>query len=259
MRLNQYLSKIEQGEAINLDRFIACLPYSDPQEWRKIYQATRRRGGYQLTILDPERHKALFTPLVQDRISAAKTGRSHDFPGSFAHILVLNRCCESQLPFVVLSDASGFKVCGKLVGKQAVIIENQENFYRYRAFMDVIHQSGLAENCDILLGSGNQICHQLNQRFLSRYEVIYCAQDLDAGGLSIYQSLKKSLPQCRWLAPPDWEIHKEKFRLAPKNADQLVKAIKLARELGLTQEADLMNQTRAFLEQEALLPALPQD
>ncbi|WP_337246999.1 Wadjet anti-phage system protein JetD domain-containing protein [Photobacterium halotolerans] len=217
------------------------------------------RGGYQLTILAPERHRALFTPILQDRISAAKSGRSHDFSGSFAHVLVLNRCCESLVPFVVLSDARGFKTSGQLVGKRAVIIENQENFYCYRAFLTALDQPDLAESCDILLGSGNQICHRLNHRFLAEYEVIYCAQDLDSGGLSIYQSLKKSLPQCHWLAPPDWDLHRDKFRLAPKSADQLAKAIKLARELGLTQEADLMNQTRAFLEQEAFLPALPQD
>lgn len=40
---------------------------------------------------------------------------------------------------------------------------------------------------------------------------------------------------------------------------QLAKAIQLARNLGLSQEADIMNQTRAFLEQEALLPIFFQD
>ncbi|WED22830.1 DUF2220 family protein [Vibrio sp. JC009] len=259
MKLNPYLTKIEQGDTINLDRFIDCLPYSDPQEWRKIYQAVRVRGGYQLTIIDSDRHQALYLPELTDRVSASGLGRSHDFSCSFAHILVLNQHCYSQIPFVVVSDADGFKTQGKLVGKCAVIIENCENFYRFRKFLSAIGQSDLADSCDIFFGAGNQICDRLNLAFLSQYDVIYCAQDVDLGGLITYQTLKNALPQCQWLAPADWEIHRNKFQLAPKNANQLAKAIKLARELKLTQEADLMNQTRAFLEQEALLPELTQD
>ena len=259
MKLNQYLNKIEQGVAINLDRFVKCLPYIDPYEWRKVYQAVRVRGGYQLTIVDSDRHQALYMPELTDRASASRCGRSHDFSCSFAHILVLNHQCKSQIPFVVVSDANGFKTEGSLVGKRAVIIENCENFYRYRAFLSAVDHSELADSCDIFFGAGNQICDRLNLRFLSGYDVIYCAQDVDLGGLTTYQTLKKSLPQCQWLAPVDWEVYRDKFKLAPKNASQLTKAIKLARELKFTQEAELMNQTRAFLEQEALLPELIQD
>ncbi|OXX73429.1 hypothetical protein B9J87_05890 [Vibrio sp. V19_P1S1T109] len=259
MKLNQYLDKIERGEAINLDRFIRCLPFSDFLEWRNIYQAVRVRGGYQLSIIDSAQHHALYLPIAQDRISAAKSGRSHDFSSSFAHILLLNRHCQAQVPFVVLSDEKGFKTEGQLSGRHAVIIENIENFYRYHAFFDALECSDLADSCDILLGAGNQICHLLNRNFLTQYEVIYCAQDLDLGGLTIFQTLKKSLPQCRWLAPPDWDVHRNQFKLVPKSAEQLVAAIELARELGLSREADILNQTRAFLEQEALLPASPQD
>ncbi len=259
MNLNQYLEKIEQGKAINLDRFIESLPFTDAFEWRSVYQATRVRDGYQLTIIDQNKHQALYLPDAQDRVDAANNGRSHDIACSYAHILVLNRLCQSEIPFVVLSDANGFKTEGKLVGKHAVIIENVENFYHFRAFLSVLQRSDLIENCDILLGAGNQICDRLNHSFLAQYEAIYCAQDLDLGGLTIFQTLQKSLPQCHWLAPADWELYRNKFRFAPKNATQLTKAIALARKLGLTQEADLMNQTRAFLEQEALLPALSQD
>lgn len=253
MLLNQYLAKIEQGKPINLDRFIACLPYSDTQQWRQVYNAVRVRGGYQLTIIDEQAHQALVKPLMEDRVSAAKYGRSHDFTTSFSHILVLNQHCSSGIPFVVLSDVHGFKTEGNLYGKQAVIIENVENFYRYEAFLAAIKQHGLIANCDILLGAGNQICHQLNLPFLSQYDVIYCAQDLDLGGLTIYQTLQNALPQCQWLSPPDWDGHRDKFNLKPKTSDHLVKAVKLARDLGLTQEAELINQTRAFLEQESFL------
>ena len=251
--LNQYLTKIEQGKAINLDRFIACLPYSDLQQWRQVYKAVRVRGGYQLTIIDEQAHQALYKPLMQDRVSAAKYGRSHDFTTSFSHILVLNQHCSFGIPFIVLSDVSGFKTEGKLFGKQAVIVENVENFYRYETFLAAIEQHGLIANCDILLGAGNQICDQLNLPFLSEYDVIYCAQDLDLGGLTIYQTLKNVLPQCQWLSPPDWEVYRDKFTLKPKTSHHLAKAIQLARDLGLTQEAELMNQTRAFLEQESFL------
>ncbi len=64
----------------------------------------------------------------------------------------------------------------------------------------------------------------------------------------MYGTLKKSLPQCEWLAPVDWDVFQNKFKLKPKSADHLAKAIELARNLGLDSEADLMNKTRLFLE-----------
>ena len=91
------------------------------------------------------------------------------------------------------------------------------------------------------------------------FRSIYCAQDIDLGGLTIYKTLKASLPQSNWLAPSDWEVFRNKFKLKPKNSTHLEKAIQLARDLELNTEADLMNQTRSFLEQEALLPELSQD
>ena len=259
MKLNQYLTKIAQGNSINLDRFIACLPNSDFNEWSKIYSVTRVRGGHNLTILDEKRHNALFEPEPSNRVSASHVGRSHDFPSNFAHMLVLNHITKSQIPFVVVSSLDGYKTEGKLVGKRAVLIENIENFYRYREFLEFIGHSSMVDSCDIIFGSGNQICHHLNHSFLSCYDEIYCAQDIDLGGLTIYKTLKNSFPQSNWLAPDDWEIFRNKFKLKPKNSTHLEKAIQLARDLGLNIEADLMNQTRSFLEQEALLPELSQD
>ena len=132
MKLNQYLNKISQGGSINLVRFIEYLPYSDVNEWRKIYSATRVRGGYKLVIVNEDRHNALYEEVPSDRVSASNMGRSHDFPSNFSHILVLNHLIKSQVPFVVVSDVNGFKTEGKLIGKRAVLIENIENFYRYK-------------------------------------------------------------------------------------------------------------------------------
>ena len=259
MKLNQYLSKISQGSSINLDRFIECLPYSDMNEWRKVYSATRVQSGHQLTILDEKRHLALFELMPNDRVAGAHSGCSHDFPSNFAHVLVLNGTTKSQVPFVVVSDVNGYKTKGELVGKRAVLIENIENFYRYQEFLEALGHSGLVEDSDVIFGSGNQICHHLNTSFLSSYENIYCAQDVELGGLTTFKSLKNTLPQCQWLAPANWEAFRGSFKLKPKNSNHLAKAIKLARELDLNTEADLMNQTRHFMEQEAFLPVLKQD
>jgi hypothetical protein len=259
MKLNQYLNKISHGQPINLDRFIKCLPFSDKNEWRKIYSATRDSDGHKMVILDDERHRALFEAEVSDRVGASHFGRSHDFPSNFAHLLVLNSTAKSQIPFVVVSDANGFKTQGSLNGKRAVLIENIENFYRYREFLAFIGHPLLADDSDIIFGSGNQICHNLNMPFLASYDEIYCAQDVELGGLVIYKTLKNALLKCRWLAPVDWSVYRSKFKLKPKSSAHLVKAIELARELGLNSEADIMNNTRSFLEQEALLPEIQQD
>ncbi len=259
MKLNKYLTKISHGEAINLDRFIKCLPFSDKDEWRNIYVATRVGKAHRMEILDEVRHRALFESEVSERVAASNLGRSHDFPSNFSHILVLNSSTESLVPFVVVSERKGFKTNGRLNGNRAVLIENIENFYRYKEFLELIGHAMLAKDSDIIFGAGNQICHHLNKLFLSAYEEIYCAQDVELGGLTTFKSLKKSLPQCKWLAPGDWEAFRGSFKLKPKNSNHLAKAIKLARELDLNTEADLMNQTRHFMEQEAFLPVLKQD
>lgn len=259
IKLNNYLKKIEQGKAINLEQFIRYLPYSDPHEWRKVYRAQRVGGGHQLFIDNMEQHQALYTPEANGRAEASHNGRSHDFSCSFSHLLVINTESSSQIPFVVVSDKDGFKTEGTYLGKQAVIIENTENFYRYREFLESIGHSKLIHGSDIILGAGNQICHQLNIDFLSQYDEIYCSQDIDLGGLTIYQTLKKLIPQCKWLSPIDWHPYINKFQLLPKEDIHLVKAIRLARQLGLEQEAELMNKTRHFLEQEAFLPEQKED
>lgn len=259
MKLNSYLRKIEQGQPINLEHFRRCLPFSDDGAWRKIYSYVRVRNGYLLTIDDTEAHNKLYVEKPSSRVSASKLGRSHDFQTNFSHLLVLNHFNDSQIPFVVVCDINGFRTGGELLGKRAVLIENIENFYRYQEFLEALGHSGLVEGSDVIFGSGNQICHHLNISFLSSYKDIYCAQDLELGGLTTFKSLKNVLPQCKWLAPADWETFRGNFKLKPKNSDHLAKAIKLARELGLNTEADLMNQTRHFMEQEAFLPVFKQD
>lgn len=259
MKLNHYLRKIEQGQPINLEHFRQCLPFSDEDKWRKIYSFVRAHDGYLLTIDDIEAHNELYLEKPSNRVGASKLGRSHDFQTSFSHLLVLNRANDSQIPFVVVCDVNGFRTGGKLVGKRAVLIENIENFYRYHEFLEALGHSRLVEDSDVILGSGNQICHHLNISFLSSYEDIYCAQDVELGGLTTFKSLKNALSQCKWLAPVDWEVFRGSFKLKPKNSNHLAKAIKLARDLDLNTEADLMNQTRHFMEQEAFLPVLKQD
>lgn len=259
MKLNSYLKKIEQGQPINLEHFRRCLPFSDDEAWRKIYSFVRVRDGYLLTIDNIEAHYELYLEKQSNRVSASKLGRSHDFQTNFSHLLVLNRFNDSHIPFVVVCDVNSFRAGGKLVGKRAVLIENIENFYRYQEFLEAIGHSRLVGDCDVIFGSGNQICHRLNLSFLSSYEDIYCAQDVELGGLTTFKSLKNALPQCKWLAPVDWEAFRGNFKLKPKNSSHLTKAIKLARELDLNTEADLMNQTRHFMEQEAFLPVFKQD
>ncbi|EEZ39827.1 hypothetical protein [Photobacterium damselae] len=259
MKINSYLKKIEQGQPINLEHFQRCLPFSDNNAWRKIYHFVRVRDGYLLTIDDIEAHNELYVDKPSNRVSASKLGRSHDFQTNFSHLLVLNRINDSQIPFVVVCDINGFKTEGKLVGKRAILIENIENFYRYHEFIEALGHSGLVDDSDVIFGSGNQICHHLNISFLSNYEEIYCAQDVELGGLTTFKTLKNVLPQCKWLAPIDWESFKGRFKLKPKNSSHLAKAIKLARELDLNTEADLMNQTRHFMEQEAFLSVFKQD
>lgn len=254
MKTNDYLVKIEKGLPINFERFLSKLRLNDPYIWPSIYSVEKVDKGHVVKVIDQLKHKSFYEQDIDNRSSAAKVGRSHSIGTSFSHLLMLSKYSNEFEPKVVVFSDRGV-INGSLeVNNSAVIIENIENFYLFQDFMNNIGHGILLESCDFIFGAGKQITNKLHIPLLTQYENIYCAGDLDFGGLQIYQTLKKTLPQTQWLSPKCWEQFEDYFQMKPKSPKVWLKTIELAEKMSLHEEASLLTKHKAFLEQEALLP-----
>jgi len=253
MKINDYLAKIESGESINLKAFVEKLNLKDPIAWSSIYSAKRTDNGHVLSINDAKAHSLFYQNDISSRIEGAKQGKSHSIGTSFANMLLINTTCSPNTPHVIVSTGYGVISSTPKLNKTAVIIENIENFYLYSTYMECIGHQSLITVSDFIFGAGTQINNSLNLSFLSKYEQIYVAGDLDLGGLKIYKTLVQNIPGCRWLSPVDWGKFSAFFNMKPKSVSDWQQAISIADELKLEEEAQLLRHHKAFLEQEALL------
>lgn len=147
--------------------------------------------------------------------------------------------------------------CNIELSSCALLVENLENFLALEQTLAVLPYCGWAptEPVDLLYAAGNQVTHSILQPFLSRYAELNCLFDPDPGGIHMFRTLHKRMPQhlIRFLYPSDIEE-----RLVASN--RLLKAKErqdLLNYAGIASEVDslisLLRQTNRTLEQETYL------
>jgi len=281
MNLHQYLLTIKSNKAINLRRFISLLPEQYQLErWRKIFTSvkTTAKDKYQLQVIDG----TIFEQLIEaskscdSREGAAEQGDSHKVNTSISYLLIFdNVSCEyinhsasntnfEKLPQVVVCHSTGITMDFK-PQKTLVIIENQENFFRYQEFAPqfiTMHPGltqGVLSKVDIAFGQGNNATNKLNAEFYTQYQQVLCCFDYDLGGLTMYSSLiKLTKAQVHFIQPSKQQLTcynfiKKHFKKSPEKAEHWRKAIKLAEQLGFSDLAQAFSLSRKFMEQEVLL------
>jgi hypothetical protein len=266
LNLYQYLLRIKNNEAINVERFVDLLPKDLPggYRWHHIFNHRKLAAKtYRVTIND----NVAFTQLLidsaptDDRVMAAQQGDSHKMATSQSCLLIYHEQLTDRRPDTVLIDNDRLLQSFR-PKKVLVIIENEENFFRYAEMLPLL--SGFfgrtldLSGCDIILGGGNRITKALNFRFLLQYHSVLCAFDLDFGGLSMFNTLKKGLQgsftqQIELLMPRDFGPWLDAFCCQPKDADILRKALDLSAELGFVGLTDVFATRQRFMEQEVLL------
>ena len=304
MNLHQYLLKIKNNKAINLDRFVLLLPAQYEQQWRSIFSSQKDRtnkNNHNLTIINPQTFNIMLesTRPSANRIEASDRGNSHKESTSFSFLLLFHQALFKQVVFeqavfdqaanvspnkeentcpdaVVISD-NGMKQ-NFTPKKHLLIIENQENFFRWSAFLSVLTQLGInnkdsqqytiKENFsladfDIAFGSGNNITNAKNIIFFKQYQHITCVFDYDLGGLTIFKSLSNLCsnidkitltflqPEKTYLLTQAFTEHY--FKKEPKSDKQWQQAKVLATALGFNELAQAFNETKKFMEQESYL------
>jgi hypothetical protein len=280
MNLHQYLLKIKSNEVINLDLFISLLPIEYKSQWRSIFDSKKdrtKKNRYKLTIIKQQTFDIIFKGSLPShcRVEASERGNSHRKNTSFSFLLLFHQAVKIETcPEVVVINNNDIQQ-NFISKKNLLVIENQENFFRWSEFLSVltsfcshdhIKENFTLADFDITFGSGNNITNAKNINFFKQYQNITCIFDYDFGGLTIFKSLsalcansethKKIalsflLPEKKYLSNPNFT--KQYFKKAPKNSKQWQQAIALATELGFNELAQAFNESKSFMEQESYL------
>ncbi|KFZ28209.1 hypothetical protein IDAT_10250 [Pseudidiomarina atlantica] len=259
-RLNNYLAKIAANKPIDLAKFrefIASLAL-DVGYLASEIQAVKQGRLYRVTFMPPELERTLQQLAQTDatsRTGKATINRSHDVAVSGSMLIV--RPAAAGHPQVVVFANDRVAQCPFAPSRQAVIVENLENFLAFAAAAEFLQQ-----RCDIKLAAadyifanGNQISNQLHQAFLARYERIAIWVDFDFGGFKIAANLAKLVPdtELHFVLPDDIEQRLERIsKLQPVN--QLYQILEIANQHPFLQAAGrLMARFNRPLEQESYL------
>lgn len=258
--MNNYLLKISSGQAINYAVFLKKLPEPFRSQHKALFATEKISADrWQVRILDKalfEILKARFSP-SGSRLHAAQQGDSHRHGTGVNFLLAYHHGLTDKRPDTVLISDQGVDI-GFTPASQALIIENEGNFFHYRqmlAFTNTVEECALTlENCDVFLGSGNRITQAATLSWLSRYETLYCAFDYDAGGLQMFSTLFGELrDKAIFVQPRNWQPWLAYFRKTPANTERFARAISLAEMLNFTPLAQAFRVSGKFMEQEMLL------
>lgn len=265
MNLNQYLVAINEKTPINLKRFLALLAAQDSSNWRRIFSASKvSKDKHQLTVIDNQCFARLLqsTKSSNNRVEAAKSGDSHQQNTSMSFLLVYPNAFDTSikrenLPPKVAVMANLLLNIAFSPQKTLVIIENQENFFRYQEFLPQLLTK--TEQVDIAFAQGNSITNALNAIYFDQYHHILCCFDYDLGGLTMFSSLTKlTTAKVSFILPSKTDLHSEDFlkthfKKTPEQDTHWQKAINLAEQFGLHDLAHAFNIRKKFMEQEVYL------
>ncbi|TYK66910.1 hypothetical protein [Colwellia echini] len=273
MNLHQYLVNIEANKAINLTKFIAVLPAQHKLNWKSIFTHTPASGRnqYHLAVIDQISFKQLFdtSKPSHNRVDAATKGNSHTHKTSMSYLLVypdvFNCLVQSdvinpQPPKVVVCDKKKCSMSFK-PQKRLIIIENQETFFRYQAFILRLRNDITDNNksVDIAFGSGNSVTNSFNSMYFNQYDEVLCCFDYDLGGLTMFASLQKMISTKLTFVLPDKALLTDEafitshFKKSPKHEQDWRQAITLAKHLGFENLAQAFAHSKKFMEQEVYL------
>lgn len=262
-RIYTYLNSISSGQPINFEAFAKELKKHGKGAGYLFdtFSASKiGKSSYQVAVLREDR----FAELIREhalsefagRIGAAFDGNSH--AAAVSSSLLITRSVLHPHPSVVLLSKDGWEAPNTLQ-PAALLVENLENFLALKQTVDILADCGVAEqseNFDVIFSAGNQITNRLNMPFLSQYQRLYCLFDVDLGGLIMYRTLLKGLPDGHRVVfvYPDDIAHRltaSKYSLNQQTRQDLPEFIGLSKETN--ELIGLMRDSRKALEQETYL------
>ncbi|MDA7088956.1 hypothetical protein PH586_21475 [Pseudomonas sp. SA3-5] len=266
----RYLSSISAGHPINFEVFAKELRKQGKGAGylHDTFSASKiGKSSYQVAVLREDRFAELLREHapseVTGRIGAAFDGNSHAVAVSGS--ILITRSVVHPHPSVVLLSKHGWDA-PNTPRPAALLVENLENFLALEQTVDILADCGVTEqneNLDFIFGAGNQITSRLNMPFLSQYQRLYCLFDADLGGLTMYRTLLKGLPEGHRVVfvYPDDIAHRlsaSKCLLNQQTRHDLLEFVGLSKETN--ELIGFMRGSHRALEQETyLMPATTRD
>lgn len=258
--LKTYLDKILRGEPVNYPAFLKKLPERARRVHRDLFETRKVSvNRWLVTVIDD----ATFSKLVEtaeapvNRLEAAKQGDSHRHVTAVSFVLAYHQRQPGPRPDTVVV-VGGDVDMGFVPATNVLVIENEENFYRYRRMLEfsseVLGFPLTLANCDVVLGGGNRITQPSSLQWLAGYRKVYCAFDYDMGGLQMFTTMDRVLrDKACFVQPSEWKPWLSRFRMLPKTTERFTKAVSLAEDLGFVGLARAFRSTGKFMEQEMIL------
>jgi len=260
-RLSNYIKNIDSNTPINLSSFFKCvgkLRLSQRCDSQNI-KTTKIKGSlYTVDWISAELMDELRTLAVgngNSRALAATQNRSHSVKVSGSFLLIRDK---STIPVVVMIDGAGEYQSPISQSKQALVIENRQNFIDVEimiSFLEKYTAFKYEEGMNIIFSEGNEISNTLHKKFLSNYDCMHLCMDVDLGGLTISKNLMSLLANTKFnfLVPDDIETRLDRVveRESPEYIEGVIK-------MGLSTPAlapyaKLIKDKQKTLEQESYL------
>ena len=243
-RIYDYLVHIAEGKDINLTALLDRLQQAGISrgECSLVLRSTKlRKDRYRVEIADHDAFQRLmqrFAPSGETgRVGAAFDGDSHR-AGVSGSVLMM-RSIHHPHPVVALYEHGTWRM-PRSIGAVGVIVENLENFLELDKTAALAADLLGRESFDIefIYGSGNQISNRFNPACLSSFSELYCLFDIDPGGLRMFSTLLKQMPdtKIRFLAPVDvfTRLEKSRYILSAKESQEILRFV------GMTPETDTL-------------------
>ena len=259
--LSNYIKNIDSEKSINLNAFyklVDKLKLTHRREAQDV-DATKYKGQlYIVTRINDElmsELRALIAENGNSRAAAAIQNRSHSVNVNGSFLLIREQLSK---PVVVMMDADGQYHCPTPQSKQALVIENRQNFIDVDLMVNFLEEHTtfrLTPKMNIIFSEGNEISNALHKKFLSHYERLHLCMDVDLGGLTIARNLMSLLPgtQFNFLMPDDIAERLDKV-VEREQADYINKVLTIGLSIpALAPVAKLIKDKQKTLEQESYL------
>ncbi|MFT7504998.1 MAG: hypothetical protein ACI8ZZ_000816 [Gammaproteobacteria bacterium] len=271
MQLHTLLQKIKSNQPVNFDQVVKFMPtYID---WNSIFRVSLSgKNKHSVNIIND----ALFDILLkqslqpQTRAHAASLtiSSSHDHKCDSAYMLcfpVANNS-HADVSSTTTRTLTAMAVSQKVLlplpfkpAKQAILIENQDCFFQWPAFMAHYRDLVNLPQSDIFFAGGSRILNDAFHPILTQYIHIKCLFDYDLAGLKMAYLLrqKKDYQDVEYVVPTNLSIYAALFTFLPPSAASLSAMLSLCDKYQMHSLRNVIQVRKRFMEQEAMLTIQP--
>src|SRR5690606_40585460 len=161
--LNDYLEKIRKGEPVNYTAFLKSLPEPYRRSHREMFSTQKVSANrWRVTVEDEAAfvELAAMATIPASRVEAARQGDSHRHTTGVSFILAYHEASPGPRPDTLVIAGDDVTI-GFQPAADALVIENEQNFYHYRQMLDFARSE---EHTSELQSRENLVCRLLLEK-----------------------------------------------------------------------------------------------